>query len=105
MSITYTGIAAADVVEDQPAAFAVVQPQGTDARTWWRSWAARSAASPLLPTSVVQALSTAAAADAAAATDAGKGTAQTAAPFKPITLMGEWFYCGGDSSDWDGLLD
>jgi len=96
---------APEAAQCQPAGFTAAQPQGTDARTWWRSWAARAAATPFLPTGLVQALSTTAATTAASTADTAKGTAKEIASFKPISVMGEWFYCGGDSSDWDGLLD
>lgn len=105
MSTNHIVIAIAEAAQCQPAGFTAAQPQGTDARTWWRSWAARAAATPFLPTGLVQALSTTAATTAASTADTAKGTAKEIASFKPISVMGEWFYCGGDSSDWDGLLD
>lgn len=65
-------------------------------RAWWLAWAAAAAASPQLPASAVVSLSAGAAAAAG-----GSG----AAPFRPISIVSDWFFCGGDSAAWDGLLD
>ena len=71
-------------------------PQPAGSRAWWVAWAAAAAASPQLPAGAVVTLS----AKAAAAAGGGGG-----APFRPISIIGDWFFCGGDSATWDGMPD